>query len=61
MNVYWANWRTTVAGILAATANIIVSYLNGELDAKTFIVSFLIAALGYFSKDANTGSTPDSM
>ena len=58
MSVYFGNWRTTLAGLLAATANIIIAYLEGKLDAKAFAVSFGIAAIGYFSKDAATGSRP---
>ena len=57
MNDYILNWRTTLAGIIAATANIVVDYLNGTMDMKTFLISFAIAALGYLSKDASKTGT----
>ena len=58
INVNLRNWRTTLAGVLGATINILVAYLQGQLDTKTFIISAVMAILGYFAKDATTGSKP---
>ena len=61
MNVNFSNWRTTVAGLIGAVANLVVAYLQGQLDTKAFIISAAIAVLGYFAKDATTGSKPDTI
>ena len=58
MNVNWANWKTTIAGLLGATANLVIAYLQGGIDGKTCVISLGLAILGYFSKDASTGSKP---
>ena len=57
MSDYLANWKTTAAGLLLATVNIVVSYLNGQLDTKAFLISFFMAVLGYFAKDATKTGT----
>ena len=51
------NWKTTVAGILGATITIVISYLKGEMDARTFLIAFVMAVLGFLSKDATTTGT----
>jgi hypothetical protein len=51
------NWRTTIAGIIGATAYIVSDYLSGKMDLKTFIVSFIIAAAGFVAKDAKVTGT----
>jgi hypothetical protein len=58
MNVNIGNWRTTLAGILAGTIPIIQGYLTGTLTWDKCVLGVLIAVLGYFAKDATTGSTP---
>jgi len=52
------SWKTTLAGVIGATSTIIISYLNGELDAKAFVIAFIIAVLGVLAKDGDkTGTT----
>lgn len=51
------NWKMTLAGIIGATANLIIAYLQGQLDAKTFLISFIIATLGVLGKDGDKSGT----
>ena len=51
------NWKTTAAGLILATSNIVVAYLHGTLNTKTFLLSFFMAVLGYFAKDATKSGT----
>jgi uncharacterized membrane protein YjjP (DUF1212 family) len=56
-SVFGLNWRTTIAGIVGATAYIVNDYLNGKMDFKTFIIAFIVAAAGFVAKDAKTTGT----
>jgi|GEM_PF-6691613 len=58
MDTNVANWRTTVAGILAGATPIVIGYLQGDLSLDKFAIGIGIFILGYFSKDARVGSKP---
>lgn len=60
MNVYLANWKTTLVGVLAGAVPVIIGYLQGNLTLEKCILGVLIAVIGYFSKDASTGSKPEA-
>ena len=51
------NWKTTLAGVLGATSTIIISYLYGEMDERTFAIAFVMAVLGFLSKDGDKSGT----
>ncbi len=53
------NWRTTIAGALAAAVIAIQPIVaTGNVDWKAVGVAAAVAALGYFAKDNNvTGGT----
>ena len=51
------NWKTTVAGILGATSTIIISYLYGEMDVRTFTLAFVLAVVGFLAKDGDKTGT----
>jgi hypothetical protein len=54
------NWRTTLAGIILATSNLVVAYLEGQMDIKAFLLSAAIAVFGYLAKDASKTGTLSS-
>ena len=51
------NWRTTLAGLVGATVYIVVDYVNGIMDTRTFIISVIIAIAGFIAKDAKVTGT----
>ena len=61
MNTYLMNWKTTIAGLLGGLVPIVQGYLTGTLTWDKCILGILIFVLGYFAKDASTGSTPGSL
>jgi hypothetical protein len=47
------NWKTTLFGALLAIAVALQPLLTtGSLDWKAIVIAALIAAIGYFAKDA---------
>jgi hypothetical protein len=50
MKAFFANWKTTAAGILAAVAT------TAAYGAKGKWLALALAVLGLLSKDANTGA-----
>jgi hypothetical protein len=50
------NWKTTVAGLIAAIALALANY-TGRNDWQGYVGVAAIAALGVLSKDFNTHST----
>lgn len=61
MNVNIGNWKTTIAGLLGGLVPIIQGYLTGTLTWDKCVLGALIFVLGYFAKDATTGSTPTGL
>ena len=57
VKVFGLNWRTTLAGIVLATGNIVMDYSNGVLTFRTFAISFSLAVAGYIIKDAKVTGT----
>jgi len=56
------NWKTTLAGMLAAVANLLMPLVMGgqvsQISSRDLAVSAGLAALGYLAKDKNvTGGT----
>lgn len=58
MNVNLGNYKTTLAGILGGIVPVLQGYLTGTLTWDKCLIGILIAVLGYFAKDATTGSQP---
>jgi len=57
VKVFGLNWRTTLAGIILATGNVVMDYSNGVLTFRTFAISFSLAVAGYIIKDAKVTGT----
>lgn len=52
------NWRTTIAGAIAGGLTAILPQLGAEdLDWKAILLGFVIAVMGYVSKDAGVSGT----
>jgi len=57
VKVFGLNWRTTFAGIILATGNIVMDYSDGVLTFRTFAISFALAVAGYIVKDSKVTGT----
>ena len=58
VKIFGLNWRSWALGLLGATGNIIVDYVRGTMDFRTFLVSAFIAVMGYIVKDAKVTGSP---
>ena len=48
----FANWKTTLAGVLGAVSLVVIDILKGETtDLKTAAVAIVLAAVGALAKD----------
>jgi len=54
---FLANWKTTLAGIIGAVSTLVVDYLMGRMDLKSFVLAFVIAVLGVIAKDGDMTGT----
>ena len=54
---FLANWKTTLAGIIGAVGTLVVDYLMGRMDLKSFVLAFVIAVLGVIAKDGDVTGT----
>ena len=46
------NWKTTIAGLLAAIVPVVCDFLNhGGTDIKQLLMSAAMAGIGIFAKD----------
>jgi hypothetical protein len=57
VKIFGLNWRTTLAGIVLATGNIVNDYVTGTITLRTFVLSFALAVAGYIIKDAKVTGT----
>jgi hypothetical protein len=55
--LFGLSWRTTLAGLVFATGNIVNDYLNGTINVRTFAVSLALAIAGWLAKDAKVTGT----
>lgn len=52
------NWKTSLVGVIGAVLAVVWPLIEtGEVGVKEIAIAAILAALGYFSKDAGVSGT----